>query len=344
MLHDIVAHQTRQGVEAGILTFRPHDDSELYRSLAAMPGVRLHEIEGKTYSFKTLRKMRRVTREYDVVHAHLFPSGYFAAIAGAGKPLVYTEHSTHNRRRDLGWMRLIERMVYGRFGAIAAISEPVADALRAWLRSTRINKKIVTINNGVDLRRFSDTGAKPTPEEVFGRGGKAILMVSRFTAAKDHRSLIRALPLLEDREMFVAFAGEGDTMEECRRLADELGVADRCLFLGRRDDIERLAVASHIGVQASHWEGFGLTAVELMAAGLPVVASDVAGLRDIVGDAGMPVSPGDPSALAAAINRVAGDPTLREELHSKGLRRARDFDIAATAEAYLNLYRKLSQA
>jgi glycosyltransferase involved in cell wall biosynthesis len=91
----------------------------------------------------------------------------------------------------------------------------------------------------------------------------------------------------------------------------------------------------------SRWEGFGLVAVEAMAAGVPVVASAVGGLVDVVGDAGILVPPEDPQALGAALQRLHEDAALRARLASRGRARARRWDIRETACAYEALYRSL---
>lgn len=288
-----------------------------------------------------LCKLRRVIAQSDIVHVHLFPALYLVALAACGLavPLVYTEHSTTNRRRSRRWLRLPERLVYGRYARICAVSNDAAHSLVEWLSGEgktpgKWRRGISTVENGVDLRRFQGP-APVNPGRLFGREGKAVLMVSRFSGAKDHATLIRALHHLPD-EYFAVFVGVGPTLRECRRLAADEGVAPRCLFLGARSDIPDLMKVADVGVQSSRHEGFALTVVEMMAAGLPVVATDLPGLRNTVGDAGLLFSCGDAVDLAY---RIMGADERRNDLITRGRKRASRFSISRPAAEYLAIYR-----
>lgn len=115
-------------------------------------------------------------------------------------------------------------------------------------------------------------------------------------------------------------------------------------FLGRRPNVPELIKAADLYVHCSHTEGFGIAALEAMAAGLPVVATNVPGLAQVVGDAGILVSPDDCAALARAMPSVLESPALRGKLAHAALARARLFGIEDTAEQYLDVYRTVLQA
>ena len=138
--------------------------------------------------------------------------------------------------------------------------------------------------------------------------------------------------------------GDGDLRLQMQRLSMELGIADRVHFLGRRPDIPQLLKMADLYVHASNYEGFGIAAVEAMSAGLPVVASDVPGLGEIVKGAGMLVPPGDDEALAKAINDVLESPTLREQLAAASQKRAADFSIERTVDAFIETYKAVTQS
>lgn len=348
LLTDLLPALAEDGeLEITLAVYNSLSDSYRERLLRKNPRIRFIDLGIKkprslSPSFRLVSEVRRA----DVVHVHLFPPLYQMALTGliAGTPLVFTEHSTHNRRRDHKWMRPLEQLIYSCYSALTTISEAVAVNLRNWLGNTG-HPKIRIIPNGIDISRFNSE--KPHPSllpSLFGRGGKAILMVSRFAESKDQQTLIRAVPYLKDPEAFVAFAGAGETLEECRALAKSLGVGDRVMFLGERDDVERLMTAASIGVQSSNWEGFGLTAVEMMAAGLPVVASDVEGLRTIVENVGFLFPKGDEKALSEILNDLLAQPEDSEKLlraSKKGTQRALHHDIRTTARMYSALYRQL---
>lgn len=281
--------------------------------------------------------LRKHISAAEIAHIHLFPSLYEAAAASAGlpTPLVYTEHSTSNRRRAHRWMRPLERRVYGAYTRIAAISPQAAAALSEWV-GPKVAPRIATIENGIDIGKISDA------EPVFpAPGSKTILMISRFSQSKDQQTLIRALPLVADKNIKVMFAGDGPTLPECRRLAESLNLSGRILFLGSRSDAPSLAKGATIGVQSSNWEGFGLTAVEMMAAGIPVIASDVDGLRQVVEDAGLLFPKGDEKMLARQIDALLGNSALYGETARKSVLRADDYSIARTARRYDELYNSI---
>lgn len=333
-----------ENLEIGVLIYEKRETDNFYKKIQDNPRIKLYELtHGHPLGIANLLRARKICSRYDVVHANLFPSGYAVRIANlfASVPLIYTEHSTHNRRRNHKLFKPIERFVYSGFRNIAAVSEPVKQALGKWLGKESIEKKISVVDNGVNLEAYSDIVPEDRVQALFGRSGKPILMVSRFTEAKDHATAIKALRHIKDPEAFIAFAGDGGTMEEMRRLAHDLGVEHKVLFLGVRSDLRNLMASSRIGLQASKWEGFCLTAVEMMAAGLPVVASNVDCLKDIVEGVALMYEPGNEKGLAAQIDKLLADENLRNDMTKKGRRRAADYDISSTAQNYLNLYNKI---
>lgn len=274
-----------------------------------------------------------------LLHVHLFPTLYIVPMAniGTGIPLVYTEHSTSNKRRHMSFLRPIERIVYSRYNTLIGISDEVSAALSQWIGKHASNK-IITIPNGVDLSIFQSTG---TSQAVHRPKEKMILMVSRFVRAKDQETLIRSIPYVIDKKTIFCFAGEGETLDRHITLAKETGVADRCRFLGNVCDIVSLMRKATIGVQSSHWEGFGLTAIEFMAAGVPVIASDVPGLGNVVKGAGLLCKPHDPVDLAEKINLLTSDYGLYRQLKEKGAERCGQFSIQASAKRIAAEYQKL---
>lgn len=167
-----------------------------------------------------------------------------------------------------------------------------------------------------------------------------IVQIAAFRGQKDQDCLIRAAQLLPT-EYEVSFVGDGERREECEQLALSLGLADRIHFMGIQSNIPGILKEMDIVVMSSHWEGFGLAAVEGMAAGKPVIASDVDGLREIVGDAGVLFPPGDEEALAAEILKLSEDETYYCEVASRCRRRADEFDISKMVQEYENVYKEI---
>lgn len=281
---------------------------------------------------RVIFRLRKIFRDYDLVHAHLFPTIYWASLAarGVGVKLVYTEHSTSNSRRNKSYFRPIERLMYSRYDRIISISQQTQEALTSWLGQR--DERFVVINNGVDTKKFSSVKVSVVP--------KSLIMVSRFASSKDQETVIRAMEHI-DKEAVLRFVGDGENRTHCEVLAQELGVSDRVQFLGSRSEVPELIASSYIGIQSSNWEGFGLTAVELMAAGKPVIATNVDGLKQVVEGAGEIFNVGNASELAAQVNYLLHDREYYQMIAKKCIQRAITYDISLMSEKYLKLYKSL---
>ena len=274
--------------------------------------------------------MRKIFKDYDVVHAHLFPTVWWASLAARGLKvkMVYTEHSTSNSRRGKWYLRPIEQFMYARYNKIISISQQTQDALCTWLRST--DKRFVVICNGVDTARFASVKKPVIP--------KSLIMVSRFASSKDQETVIRAMPHI-DPEATLRFVGDGENLEHCKQVASELGLTDRVQFLGARSDVAELVAESYIGIQSSNWEGFGLTAVEIMASGKPIIGTDVDGLKQVVEGAGILFNKGNATELASIINRLLNDTDFYYEIATRCLQRSQSLDIKRTVDEYIRAYK-----
>lgn len=288
-------------------------------------------------SLRALPPLRRVMKGADIVHVHLFPAFYLVALAsrGLGKPLFFTDHSTDNRRRHMPWLRPLERLAHRPFTRLLAVSHAGRRALARWLGMAPDTGRIAVVGNGIDLEKWQrgKSGHLPSPAPL-------LLMAARFSAAKDQATVIRAMTVLKKRGVRCVFAGDGPGRKAAGKLAHELGVEGCVEFAGDRNDVPQLAHTAAVAVVSSHWEGFGLAAVEMMAAGVPLVVSDIEGLAEAVGDAALRFAPGNHVELARCVERILDDPVLRGDLTVRGRRRAARFDIAATARTHSDLYRE----
>jgi glycosyltransferase involved in cell wall biosynthesis len=281
------------------------------------------------------------TFQYDLVHVHLFPAQLWAACGALAArttvPLITTEHSTRARRRT-GCYRSIDRWMYRQYQYIAAISLGVADSLASWLPEVRT--KVTECPNGVNIDAFA-LASKVDRRTLFRITSNlpAILCVGRLDTEKGHETLMRAISFIPD--IVLVLVGDGPLLKPLRSLADKLGITSRVRFLGRRTDVPHLLKAADIYVQPSRWEGFGIAALEAMAAGKPIVASDVPGLAQVVGDAGLFFPPGDANQLAQRIGALLGDATLRKRLGDSARQRAMSFGIEKTLDCYEKLYRNV---
>ena len=285
--------------------------------------------EHNFYNPYVIFRLRKIFKNFDLIHAHLFPTIYWASLAARGLDikLIYTEHSTSNSRRDKFYFRPIERFMYSRFDKIISISQQVQDALTTWLG--QCDERFIVIPNGVNLRKFVSIKSTTIP--------KSLIMVSRFVPSKDQETIIHAMKYI-DNEATLRFVGDGENREHCERLAKELGVTDRVYFLGSRTDVPELLASSYIGIQSSNWEGFGLTAVEIMACGKPIIASNVDGLKQVVDGAGIIFSLGNITELSLSVNRLLTDEQYYEMVARRCKLRALEYDINIMNERYLRVY------
>lgn len=329
LIADLLPRMNRH-VHTDLLVFAV-DENDLTEKLRR-EGVMIRVLQASLHNPLTALKLRGVLSEYEVIHVHLFPSLYMVALAniGLGKRLIWTEHSTSNSRRTRPYFRPVERFIYGCYNRIVSISEQVEVALRGWLKAKGEDSRFVVIQNGVDLSRF----AVSSTQHDYPR---TLIMVSRFVASKDQDTVIRAMQLLAD-DVHLVLVGDGPRLDACKTLANEMGVAHRVHFLGTRSDIPHLIAKADIGVQSSHWEGFGLTAVEIMASARPVVAADVEGLRQVVEGAGVLFPQGDEKVLAEQLGRLLTDTDFYAKTADACKRRSDEYSIELMTERYLNLY------
>lgn len=295
------------------------------------------------YSIKQLTEISNCVKKghYDIIHGHLFPVLYWLGILKKlGKinaKLVFTEHNTENRRINSVLFRQFDKPIYKSFNAITAITPQVKNVLTSKLGVS--SNKIHVIYNGIDLSRFYYTEETLKNKHQNPSDQITLIQVSRFTEQKDQDTLIKALSKLDKRYKLL-LVGDGSRIRQCEELVKRLALADRVEFLGVRMDVPDLILSSDIVIQSSHWEGFGLTAIEGMAAGKPVIASDVPGLSDIVRGYGLVFEPENDTQLAQQIVSLQ-DGNLYEEVSNKCRERSVDFSISSMTNNIIALYESL---
>jgi glycosyltransferase involved in cell wall biosynthesis len=270
-----------------------------------------------------------------IVHANCSKGGLLGIVAAALTRVpvrIYATHgwpfvwSTGARRRayELG-----DRVI----GRLATRIVCVSEAERRAALSARIcpAERMLVIPNAVDVSSAATThrnGGVPT-----------IVSVGRLAAPKDFPTLLRALARLEPGSFRARVVGDGPDRAALEEEARRLRVSTAVEFLGERDDVPALLAQSQVFVLATRSEAHPISLLEAMATGLPVVASDVGGVPEILDGHGFLVSPGDPDALAARLRRLVEDPALRAE-HGGLARRAAEtaFDVPRFHRAYLDLY------
>lgn len=289
------------------------------------------------YSPINILLLRKLMRNYDIIHTHNTSPQFFAALAntGFGKHLITTEHNTFNRRRKWPGFAAIDRLMYNRYDAVISISDKAEENLRTFLGDCKA--EITTIYNGINVKKFAEAKPASILHQMMPEDGKAIIMVAGFRPQKDQPTLIRAMKYLPDR-FHLFFVGSGSEKSKCESLAEEMNLGDRVRFLGQRTDIPNLLKESDFVVMSSHYEGLSLSSVEGMSVGKPFLASDVDGLKEVVKGAGILFPHEDSKAFADEILKLDKSNSLYNEVAERCFDRARKYDISTMVDQYIDVY------
>ena len=211
-----------------------------------------------------------------------------------------------------------------------------------------IDAKISVICNGVDVRRYSQPGDRAAVRHQLGLPEDAHLMVlvGTLKRQKGHRYLIEAAQqaLPRHQKLHILLAGDGELGDELRAQTRELGLSKHVHFLGSRSDIPALLAACDSFVLPSLWEGLPMALIEAMASGLPVIATEVSGTKQVMipGETGLLVAPGDVAALAQAIDTLLSDGERAKAMGAAArLRVEAAFSARQQAREHIALYRRV---
>lgn len=282
-----------------------------------------------------------------IVHAHLFePSLLGSVVCRVGNwPLVLTRHHSDAVHRLRGRLR---RRVYGEMeGFINRTARHIiapAQAVRTVLTATEgvAPERVSVIPYPQEPARFSGLRAADEVRRTLGvTEGRLLVCLSRLHPEKGLSTLIKALPSLP-QDVHLIVIGTGSERGALEQLAREVGIAGRLNFLGWRTDALSILAAADLVVHPSHHEALPSAVIEALALGRPIVASDVSGVRDILGDSefGRVVPPGDLSALAVALADVLS--RIEEARAKAAAGKARLFEYMnpdRVAAAHLDCYR-----
>jgi glycosyltransferase involved in cell wall biosynthesis len=271
---------------------------------------------------KDLRALLQVSRlirhvRADLVHVHTSKAGVLGRLAAkaVGVPSVFTAH-TWCFAEGTSWKWRLAGVPAERLAGMvghAVINVSGANHDLALRNRVCSSKRMVTILNGIP-----DTPHRAAPD---ARGVPLVVMVARCMPQKDHSLLMRALAKLSHPAK-VRFVGDGPLMPDLKAEARSLMVHDRVDFLGERSDIARVLADASIFALATKWEGFPLSILEGMRAGLPVVASDVGGVAEAVadGETGYLVGCGDTEGFRDRLAALVSNPQLRRRMGQQARR------------------------
>lgn len=230
------------------------------------------------------------------------------------------------------------RLMLRLFRRIIAVSQEVR---ARYIEDLRVPaRKLAVVPNAIEVPPASRT-PDPALRASLVRGGPdyVVLTSARLHPQKGHAYLLAAAAQIPDATFVLA--GDGPLRAELESQARELGIAERCVFLGYRSDVPDLLAAADLLVLPSLFEGLPVSVLEAMAAQRPVVATAIGGTDEVVthGLTGLLVPPRDPTALASAIRRMQADPALAHRLATAGRERVeREFSTEVTAHLVMRIY------
>lgn len=345
LLSDLCYIQKEQGLDISIATLK--DENSIFKEKVKKIGVEYISLSSRLsiYNPIFIFKISKLIKQYDLIHVHLFPAQYWLALAKfitrTKTPIITTEHSTSNRRREFKIFKFIDKFVYGLYDKIICCSDK---AHETFLHHFPSIKNAVSIPNGINLGRFKNA-IPQSKEELFNLPNTScvITMVARFQPPKRQDTLVTALRHLPENYCVVLAGNKPDDLniEPITSLIKELNLGTRVRLLGVRSDIPNILKTSDIIVLASDYEGLSLSSIEGMAIGRPFIATDVNGLREVVAGAGILYEKDNTSELATNILKLMQDTTFYKMISEQCVTRASQYDINNMANAYLSVYREV---
>jgi glycosyltransferase involved in cell wall biosynthesis len=317
-------------------------------------GIPVYLLEQKASGadYLAFLKVARLLKQLqtDVIHTHNtqpFFDGTLGALLAGVKTIIHTDHarSFPDKTRYMVAEWLMSQFAY----KVVGCSEHTSRQLIKYEKISR--KKIVTIPNGIDGSRFQITIDKQQKRNELGitKSGLILGVAVRLSEQKGITYLLKAMPTILNNHpnTTLVIAGDGDLKSELEAEAITLGVADSVIFAGARKDIPELLKLFDIYVMPSLWEGLPMIILEAMAAGCPIVATDVGGNESAITQnvSGILIGAAKPDQLAEAVNSLLGSGELRREIASNALLRFNAmFSAKIMTRQYERLYLRRNQS
>jgi len=343
----LVAELRNQSVQADLLVIDRHQ-TIFHKQLEEKGFLDTKTLGFKSFynpiaAFKLAYYLRFKANDYDIYHAHLFPTQYWTAFAALvarvkGK-LVTTEQNTTNRRREMKFFNFLDKYIYRRYLAITTVSPIATEYLQNYVASKKI--EITTIPNAIDLNVFENCPQIDLPKLTNTPNDSLFaIQVSSFTNQKAHDTLIKAISKSSEK-LHLILVGDGERLDKMKQLAHSLNVHDRVHFIGIRNDIPSLLKAADIAVLSSHYEGLSLSLIEAFASGTPFIGTNSPGLGEITKQGGVVVKHEDADDLANALNHLCDDGASRDDASQRGLTLAKQFSIEEITKHYIAVYQSM---
>lgn len=275
----------------------------------------------------------------DIIHAHSSKAGLIARFWSWVlnlKPIIFTAHGwvfTEGRSFLNRWIfAQIERIAAKVTTKIICVSEH--DKRLALKFKVAPPEKLIVIHNGIDMNLFKDIEKKRIYDDKL-----VVTFIGRLAPQKNLFLLIDAAEDINNAEFWIV--GDGELREKIRKYIHKKNLESKVILYGERYDIPNILSQSDIFVLPSSWEGLPLTIIEAMMAGLPVVASNVGGVSELIDDGvtGFLIPPGDSVKFAEAIKKLIADENLRKKMGEVGREKAmREFNLEKMLSKTMEVY------
>ncbi len=327
--------------------FAYNEEGLLAEKLKAM-GVETYKITMRNpFDLKAAFKLSRLCRRIgiDLVHTQYLRENYIALWSRLFNPKTKVMYTNHFILGNNALLKLFNRLLTPLESSIAA----VCNRGRDMMISNGVNGgKIKVIFNGVDPEHWGEPYPSTMREEYgIDKDTFVMLCASRFAYDKGHKFLINSIAELKriaNQRFKCVLANDGPFLEECKKQSEALGLGREIIFTGFRKDIENLIYGSDLYINSSAHEALSFAIIEVLASGLPVIATDMGGNSDIINpetNCGILVKYGDEKGLAQSINRVMEDRELQKELRLNALKTVREkFNLDKMVLETYNLYKE----
>ena len=351
------AHQ-EQGIEVELASIgEPGVPAKALETEAGKHGLKWRRFSLKAGpDIKGIRQVVSYAVEHgvSVIHSHGYKANTLLAILSAKTrsiPVLATLHgwTSANKWSRMRFYEVIERAVLPRLNGVIAVTEGMLSGTR--LRR-RLGDRLIVIHNAIEDELPPQANGQVLSKvrlalQEMDEGSVAFAMVGRLSREKDIGTCLRAIKILtgEGRSVRVFIFGDGPERESLEKLSKELGIKEYVFFLGYLDGIQLLLSEFRALIISSLTEGLPLVALEAMRSGIPVVATKVGGLPEIVvnQETGLLVAPGHPEDLAIVLGQLADDKRQAREFGEAGYQRVlEEFDFPSFSKTYFDEYQAMA--
>lgn len=345
LVHELVSRQ----IDVVVVDLAADDAASYYAKKLREDGVDVISVAGaRLLNLNRIARLIRFIRQgnFDLVQTHLSSANMLGVLAGrmAGLPVISTLHSTgvHRRYYNPNRYRLESMALRSKGCQVVAVGHAVAE-----MQQLRVGKgkNIVVIPNA--MTAFPDLAPmerqKLRSSLIGDREGVILISVGRLSPDKGYTDMLTAFAttMQSHPSVFLVIAGSGPLADPLKAQALSLGIEDNVFFLGTRDDVPSLLKASDMYVSASYREGMSMSLLEAMAAGLPIIATNVGDApRMFTQGSGILIQPGSPDLLAETVNLLLANPSRMRNMGDAAYERVvTQYGLEAWANLYINLYR-----